>query len=232
MVRSAAKNFESVGVVTDPADYAAVGEEIAARRRVEPRDAARAGAQGVRAHRALRRRNRDRTRAIDATAGARDARSSARRCPRDCIWRWRGARRCATAKIRISRRRSTRSGGADRGGNGGRAATAGERAFLQQSRGPRCGVGTGAGIRAARGRHREAQQSVRRGGAGYVWWRPTGARWRAIRCRRSAECWRSIARSTARRLRKLAKLFAECVAAPGYDAAARGTTSPGRKICV
>jgi phosphoribosylaminoimidazolecarboxamide formyltransferase/IMP cyclohydrolase len=30
MVRSAAKNFESVAVVTDPADYAAVAAEIAA----------------------------------------------------------------------------------------------------------------------------------------------------------------------------------------------------------
>ena len=58
MVRSAAKNFQSVGVVTDPADYAADCRRSFARKRAESGDAAGAGAKGVRAHGALRRRNR------------------------------------------------------------------------------------------------------------------------------------------------------------------------------
>jgi phosphoribosylaminoimidazolecarboxamide formyltransferase/IMP cyclohydrolase len=36
MVRSAAKNFQSVGVVTDPGDYAVVLAEIREKRRIEP----------------------------------------------------------------------------------------------------------------------------------------------------------------------------------------------------
>ena len=41
MVRSAAKNFESVAVVTDPADYAAILAELPRYARSESRDAAR-----------------------------------------------------------------------------------------------------------------------------------------------------------------------------------------------
>ena len=53
MVRSAAKNFESVAVVTDPADYPALAKELAEQRRLEPGDAPGAGAKGVRGHGAL-----------------------------------------------------------------------------------------------------------------------------------------------------------------------------------
>ena len=55
MVRSAAKNFESVAVVTDPADYDRVAQEIETTRGRESRDAARSFAESLRADGALRR---------------------------------------------------------------------------------------------------------------------------------------------------------------------------------
>ncbi len=55
MVRSASKNFESVAVVTDPADYPALAEELSEQRRLESGDASGAGAKGVRGDRAIRR---------------------------------------------------------------------------------------------------------------------------------------------------------------------------------
>ncbi len=58
MLRSAAKNHESVTVVVDPADYEEVAEQIKASGHTTPGAAAQAGGQGVRAHRGLRRRHR------------------------------------------------------------------------------------------------------------------------------------------------------------------------------
>ena len=63
MVRSAAKNFQSVGVVTDPADYGVVAAELREKARVECGDAPFACAQGLCADGALRWRNRDGARA-------------------------------------------------------------------------------------------------------------------------------------------------------------------------
>ena len=63
MVRSAAKNFESVAVVTDPADYPAIAAEIEARGEVSLANAAGTGAQGVCVDGAIRRKNRHGTRA-------------------------------------------------------------------------------------------------------------------------------------------------------------------------
>ena len=55
MVRSAAKNFEDVAIVTRVADYPALIEELKAqRRRAEPRNALAAGQAGLCAHRRLR----------------------------------------------------------------------------------------------------------------------------------------------------------------------------------
>ncbi len=54
MVRSAAKNFESVAVVTDPADYARVAQELKIGfTGIEPGNAAGSGAESVCAHGAL-----------------------------------------------------------------------------------------------------------------------------------------------------------------------------------
>ena len=58
LTRAAAKNFESVAVLCDPADYAD-GAGRAPCRRAGCRPPARAGAQGVPPHRSLRRGHRD-----------------------------------------------------------------------------------------------------------------------------------------------------------------------------
>ena len=59
MIRSAAKNHERVTVVVDPEDYAALLAELDANDGQASRGAALpAGAQGVRLHRRLRRRDR------------------------------------------------------------------------------------------------------------------------------------------------------------------------------
>ena len=60
MVRAAAKNHAGVAVVTDPADYDAMLAEMEGdRRRARGRDALRAREEGVRAHRRVRRRDRE-----------------------------------------------------------------------------------------------------------------------------------------------------------------------------
>ena len=59
MVRAAAKNFDSVAVVTDPERYGFLLDELQRGRRVVvQRDAPRPGGRGVRAHRRLRRGHR------------------------------------------------------------------------------------------------------------------------------------------------------------------------------
>ncbi len=58
MVRAAAKNFESVGVVVEPTRYAGAHRGAAGARRTPARDAEDPGRGGVRAHRRLRRRGR------------------------------------------------------------------------------------------------------------------------------------------------------------------------------
>ena len=60
MVRAAAKNWQHVGVVVDPADYAALLAELEANGgALSDGDALRAGAEGVLAHGGLRRRDRE-----------------------------------------------------------------------------------------------------------------------------------------------------------------------------
>ncbi len=75
MIRSAAKNFQDVAVVTSPADYGAIAEEMAriGRRAVEGNEVA-AGAEGVCDDRSLRFGHR-----FDAGAGGRRLRSCMRR---------------------------------------------------------------------------------------------------------------------------------------------------------
>ena len=58
MVRSAAKNFEDVAIVTSGADYPALIEEMKSdRRRLEPRDPLAAGQAGLRDHSCVRHRD-------------------------------------------------------------------------------------------------------------------------------------------------------------------------------
>ena len=81
MIRSAAKNHACVGVVVDPADYAAVLAELRARSGgLSDATRRRAGAQGLRAHGALRRRD---PLPVARRARVRRARSR-RRCRRGC----------------------------------------------------------------------------------------------------------------------------------------------------
>ena len=71
MVRAAAKNHAGVAVVVDPADYPRVLEELEASGGSLGSDALRAGAEGLRAHRRLRRRDRNYLDSLDAAAQAR-----------------------------------------------------------------------------------------------------------------------------------------------------------------
>ena len=79
MLRSAAKNFASVTVIVDPADYGArAGGARSGRRR--PRSPAAARGEGVRAHRGVRRRDRhtgSRSSARSSFPSVRAARASA-----------------------------------------------------------------------------------------------------------------------------------------------------------
>ncbi len=61
MLRSAAKNHERVAVVVDPDDYECVGGELLRGAALTAADRLRARAQGVRAHRRVRRGHRRRT---------------------------------------------------------------------------------------------------------------------------------------------------------------------------
>ena len=126
-----------------------------------------AGAQGVRADGAIRRRDCDGTRAAER--------------------KWRRERSARSEKlparmhVALERRQPMRYGenphqaaalyvpaGQPASGLRGREAAAGQRAFLQQSGGPGCGVGAGERIQAAGGSDHQAQQPVRRGGAGHA----------------------------------------------------------------
>ena len=164
MVRSAAKNFQSVGVITDPARLSGDRRGAAREARIEPGDAPGAGAQGLRADVALRRRNRHGTR---TPRGKR--RSDARPARKIAGANSRGA---GTPPSHALRRKSApgrgalRSRGTSGGGSRGREAAAGQGAFLQQSGGSRCRGGAGQRVSASGGRDHQAQQSVRRGGAG------------------------------------------------------------------
>ena len=110
MVRSAAKNFEDVAIVTRVSDYPALIEELksATAAALTPRDALAAGEAGLCAHRGLRlRRLRTRWNGLRRLPRPRlPPRSTTRRCRPRCASTCRWRRRCATAKIRTSAPRS------------------------------------------------------------------------------------------------------------------------------
>ena len=105
MVRSAAKNFQSVGVVTDPADYAALAAELrengelslatrlALARKAYARTARYDGEIATELERLSSRTERSRS-------------ASSKSCPSAFTSRSNAASRCATARIRIRLRRS------------------------------------------------------------------------------------------------------------------------------
>ena len=106
MLRSAAKNHERVAVVVDPDDYAVVvGELRAGGGDLSPAPAARARAQGVRAHRGVRRRDR-RLPVVDRRRRRAHARRGAvaPRAPRHAVaCSGAGSTSCATARTRTRR---------------------------------------------------------------------------------------------------------------------------------
>ena len=101
MLRSAAKNHDSVTVVVDPLDYAEVAKQISGQRQHDAGTAPQTGGESVRAHGGLRRGHCGASaEGIRSRHGLRPA-AVACRFPR----RWRS--RCVTAKIRTRRRRFT-----------------------------------------------------------------------------------------------------------------------------
>ena len=97
MTRAAAKNHEWVTIVTDPAQYGVLLEELHAQRRHGRRRVAPlVRARSLRAYRGVRRR--DRCVAAAGRAVARSTSSSRSTAP---------TRRCATARTRTSRARAT-----------------------------------------------------------------------------------------------------------------------------
>ena len=101
MVRSAAKNWEDVAVLTDASQYAGVLAELQARRPGQPGDALRARGGGVQPHQQLRRaRSATTCRRCSPTARAASSRRRATAASSSC-------RTCATARTRTRARRST-----------------------------------------------------------------------------------------------------------------------------
>ena len=218
MVRSAAKNFQSVGVVTDPDDYAAIAAELREKTRTQPRNAPFARAQSLRAHRALRRRNRHGARTPRGRQRRRHHRPArkiaranpyrARTPPVDALWR-----------KSASGRRALRSRRAPGRGSCRREAAPGQGAFLQQSRRSRRGLGAGPGIQApavAIIKHNNPcgaaeQDSLRDAYLKALACDPVSAYGSVLAFNRALDA------ATAD---EVAKLFVECIVAPGYQPAA------------
>ena len=126
MVRAAAKNHEHVGIVTSPADYPVVLEELRASGLALGRDTPPARPCRVRPHRRLRRRHRRLARRRRSRARRRTSRApppptprrpSCPRCSRRrCTSRSSAPTSCATARTRTSGARATARRGRPAGG--------------------------------------------------------------------------------------------------------------------
>ena len=151
MVRSAAKNFSAVGIVTDPADYDTVLDEL------------KAGAASYRWRRGAPWRPRPFITPLTTTRPSPTGSASRKpTSPSISCSIWPRCRSCATARTRISGPRGTQSVG--RRQPDGRGGAAPRRpALVQQPARPRRGPALPGGVRSAGLRHREAQQSLRRG---------------------------------------------------------------------
>ena len=213
MVRAAAKNWPHVGVVVDPATTrgcSASSRRTAARcptRRVSPSRSKAFAHTAV-----LRRRDRE----LADRARARRSRAAAFPTSFTLCRRAQGAGRCATARTRTSRRRSTATSRRRRA----RIAT------FRQLQGKELSYNNIADSDAAWEcvktfaepgvRDRQARESLRRrdrrDAARGV---PQGVRDRSRR-RRSAASSRSTGRSTPRRVEAVAAQFVEVLIAPGY----------------
>ena len=227
MIRSAAKNHERVAVVVDPADYAPVLAELDADGEVSARDALRAGAQGLRPHRRLRRRDRRRT-----SGGSSTPEAPLADFPEALLtWRHAGARAAL-------RREPAPEGGVLRASTA-RAGPSLARAEVLQGKELSYNnlLDLDAALRLCAefaepggGDHQAQQPLRRRRRRPRASPRPTGARARPTRSRPSAASSRSTARSTRELARELAETFLECVIAPAFAPealrAARGQEEP------
>jgi AICAR transformylase/IMP cyclohydrolase PurH len=129
MLRSSAKNYTGVAVVTDPDDYPALLAEMAANDgELSLGHALRAGQEGLRAHRALRRGDRQ------LADFARRKRTSRGPFPSTCNSLSIASRRCVTARIRTSRPPSTAIPTPFRGFDRQLPAVAGQGTLVQQHR--------------------------------------------------------------------------------------------------
>jgi hypothetical protein len=135
MVRSSAKNYPGVAVVTDPEDYPELLVEMTAeRRRTEPRDSLRAGQEGFRTYRSLR-------------CGDRQLADLARRSePAGCLPRAPATRFRSRRDAALWRKSASAGGLLPRSDTACRfdrqlPATAGQGTLLQQHRRRRCRLG-------------------------------------------------------------------------------------------
>ncbi len=214
MVRSAAKNFQSVGVVTEPGDYAAIARELRDNRELS-----------LATRLTLARKAYAHTARYDGEIATELERLTAN-----------GSVTLGTLDklperihIALERQQPMRYGE-----NPHQAA-----AFLQQSGGPRCSLGALAGIPAPGREHHQAQQSVRHRGAAdasrgvlesarvrshFRIWRGAGVQSRARRGhgRRSGEIIRGMHRGARIRTRSARKVRSEEKSAAAGNAAQPG----------
>ncbi len=202
LIRASAKNYQDVAVVTSPSDYPAVLEEMTGERRLAlARDPLASGQEGLRA-------SRPPTTAPSRPAwrGSRSPRSSSWTsrppcCPPSSKFAPRARFRCATARTRISRPRSTRT--APAASPAQRNSTA--RSFPTTTWWTSTPPGTWS---ASLTRPRPRSSSTPTPAAAPsrpACPRPTAKRSSATRSRRMAACWPSTARSTRKPRAKPAK---------------------------
>ena len=230
MVRSASKNYHDVAIVTDPAQYPAVIEELHANQGLclETRERLAAAAfaaqatydRAIAAYFATRASNAGGEGSISPSPWGEGPGVRGNRCPTCSTCTSSGASTCATARTRISKRPSMPSLASRRRRRHGRV-PARQGAFLQQPSRPRQRLQPGARVRRA-GRHRhQAQQSVRRrrrrhaGGS-----LSQGLRGRSLSAYGGVLGFnREIDEATATQITEPNR-FVECVIAPGYSEAA------------
>ncbi len=211
MLRAAAKNHEHVAVVVDPTDYAEMLEALA-HGGTSLSAAPPARGEGVRAHRALRRRHRELARRAARCRADRAVRADAPPFVRAA------SRRCATARIRTRAARSTSSSTYRPARSRARACSRARSCRTTTSPTPM--PRSNASRRSARRRRASSSSTPIRAASrsAPISARPTSAPTPSIRSRRSAASSRSIARSTPRPPRAiLERQFVEVVIAPDVE---------------
>ena len=157
MIRGAAKNHDDVVVIVDVADYAALLDELDRHDgATEPRLPPPHGAEGLRPHRGLRRRDLQLAGSGDRRDRRRNGAPSAASCTSFGALRY-GENPHQTRGALSDRR--------DAPGRRDRAAGPGQGAVLQQHQRHRCGLRAGRRIRSGgerRGRDHQARQPLRR----------------------------------------------------------------------